>query len=116
MLEDPHYHRKEFQVSTCQAEIVSTLPNSKAVPASANESDPNSQADEEKEAEEQKEEDEEEVEPELELVIGAVVGNYESHPVTPQAAKVTTKVTPQVAKVTPVKRESSSEQRAIKQR
>ena len=111
MLEDPHYHRKEFQVSTCQAEIVSTLPNSKAVPASANESDPNSQADEEKEAEEQKEE-----EPELELVIGAVVGNYESHPVTPQAAKVTTKVTPQVAKVTPVQRESSSEQRANEQR
>ena len=91
-----------------KAKIVSTLPNSKAVPAPGNAPEPNSQAEEE--AEEQKEEAEDE--PELELVIGAVVGNYESHPVTPQAAKVTTKVTPQVAKVTPVQRESSSEQRA----
>ena len=93
-----------------KAKIVSTLPNSKAVPAPGNAPEPNSQAEEE--AEEQKEEAEGEDEPELELVIGAVVGNYESHPVTPQAAKVTTKVTPQVAKVTPVQRESSSEQRA----
>ena len=81
------------------------------VTASGNAPELNSQAEE---AEEQKEEEEEE--PELELVIGAVVGNYESHPVTPQAAKVTTKVTPQVAKVTPVQRESSSEQRANEQR
>ena len=94
-----------------KAKIVSTLPNSKAVPAPGNAPEPNSQAEE---AEEQKEEEEDE--PELELVIGAVVGNYESHPVTPQAAKVTTKVTPQVAKVTPVQRESSSEQRANEQR
>ena len=94
-----------------KAKIVSTLPNLKAVPAPGNAPEPNSQAEE---AEEQKEEAEDE--PELELVIGAVVGNYESHPVTPQAAKVTTKVTPQVAKVTPVQRESSSEQRANEQR